>query len=296
MARTPPWFEDALHHRPEHRTVPVDDCAVHYLRWGDPADPGLILVHGGAAHAEWWSFLAPMLARRYHVVAPDLSGHGDSGRRAAYSETLWAEEVVAVAADAGMTAPPVIVGHSMGGLVTVTTAALHPEALAGAILVDTPVRAPDPETAARDTGRAFRGLKTYATRREAVARFRLIPDQPCENDFILTHLARTSVRSVEGGGFQWKFDPNIFDGIPRDKMAGYLDRVGCRVAMFRGELSTVVPRETGREMYERLGRNTPLIEVPEAHHHLLLDQPLAFVTGLRAVLEDWAHSVPASAP
>ncbi len=104
------------------------------------------------------------------------------------------------------------------------------------------------------------------------------------------------MRSVEGGGFQWKFDPNIFDGIPRDKMAGYLDRVGCRVAMFRGELSTVVPRETGREMYERLGRNTPLIEVPEAHHHLLLDQPLAFVTGLRAVLEDWAHSVPASAP
>ena len=54
-------------------------------------------MHGGAAHAHWWSFLAPQLAKQYYVVAPDLSGHGDSGRRTSYPRELWAREVLAVA-------------------------------------------------------------------------------------------------------------------------------------------------------------------------------------------------------
>ena len=59
---------------------------------------------------EWWSFLAPQLASQYHVVAPDLSGHGDSGRREEYPRELWAREVMAVAADAGIIGAPVLVG------------------------------------------------------------------------------------------------------------------------------------------------------------------------------------------
>ena len=66
----------------------------------------------------------------------------------------------------------------------------------------------------------------------------------------------------------------------------------CRVALFRGELSIVVPPETGEYMYELLNRSAPLIEIPQAHHHLILDQPLAFIAALRALLADWEHSVP----
>ena len=44
-------------------------------------------------------------------------------------------------------------------------------------------------------------------------------------------------------------------------------------------------------MYELLGRSAPVIEIPEAYHHIMLDQPLLLVTGLRA-LADWDHSVP----
>jgi pimeloyl-ACP methyl ester carboxylesterase len=45
-------------------------------------------------------------------------------------------------------------------------------------------------------------------------------------------------------------------------------------------------------MYELLDRNAPVVEIPQAHHHLLLDQPLAFVSALRAILADWEHSLP----
>src|SRR5215475_4174338 len=126
--------------------VDVSGTKVHYLRWGAGQTLGLVLVHGGAAHAEWWSFLAPLLMRPYDVVALDLSGHGDSDRRDEYPRRIWADEVRAVIADAGFPTPPVLVGHSMGGLVSIVTASVYGDELAGAVIVDAPVRRPDPES------------------------------------------------------------------------------------------------------------------------------------------------------
>src|SRR5215468_6084564 len=103
VSSAPRWFLDAL-------AAPRTD---HYVRWGEGEKPGLVLVHGGAAHAEWWSFLAPLLTRHYDVIAPDLSGHGDSGRRESYPRRLWADEVRRIIADAAFVGPPVLVGHSM---------------------------------------------------------------------------------------------------------------------------------------------------------------------------------------
>lgn len=74
-----------------------------------------------------------------------------------------------------------------------------------------------------------------------------------------------------------------------------LPNVGCRVALFRAEYGLVDP-ETGDYMYELLGRNSPVIEIPDAYHHVMLDQPLAMIVALRAVLADWEHSVPRSRP
>ena len=81
MSEAPRWFRDAINTPYDEDVVEVDGCPIHYLRWGDRERPGLVLVHGGAAHAHWWSFVAPQLTNNYHVVALDLSGHGDSGRR-----------------------------------------------------------------------------------------------------------------------------------------------------------------------------------------------------------------------
>src|SRR4030042_1829872 len=61
--------------------VDAGGCPIHYLDWGDTGAPGLVLIHGGAAHAHWWSFLAPLFPYPWRGAAPGLSGHGGSGRR-----------------------------------------------------------------------------------------------------------------------------------------------------------------------------------------------------------------------
>ena len=288
----PAWFRRAIGELPEHRSVRVEGGLVHYLSWqGPPRAPGIVLVHGGAAHAHWWSFLAPLLIDRYRVAALDLTGHGDSDRRAEYPRELWAREVVEVIRDCRFDGPPIVVGHSMGGLVSIVAASLHGDALSGAVIVDAPVRRPDPESREGQRGRAFRNPKVYADVDSAVAHFRLVPDQPCANEFIVDWIARHSVRRGNQG-WSWKFDPGVFGRFNATPMRDYLASTRCRVALFRGQYSEVVSAQTGDYMHELLHRSAPLIEIPEAHHHLMLDQPLAFVAALRAILADWEHSTP----
>jgi len=287
----PPWFTEAITTPYETHVVDVEGCPIHYLAWGDAAKPGLLLVHGGAAHAHWWSFIAPHLTRDYRVVALDLSGHGDSGRRDSYPRELYAREVVAVAEAAAFAGRPIVVGHSLGGIVTILCAAEHGDRLAGVVIVDSPVRRPDPETQEGSSGKSFRNPKTYPTEEAALAHFRLVPPQPCDNDFILDHVARHSLRETDAG-WTWKFDKRVFPERAPRPLSECLKRVPCRIALMRGEWSVVVLPETAEYMYELLERNAPLIEIPQAHHHLFLDQPLAFIAALRTLLADWEHSVP----
>ena len=287
----PRWFTEAMALPLQRRTLTVADCSLNYFVWGDPAKPPIVLVHGGAAHAMWWSALAPQLSQHYYVIAQDLSGHGDSGRRETYPLEGWADEVMAVAEDAGCVRPPVLVGHSMGGLVSIVAAAVHGHRLAGAVIVDSPVRRPDPESNEGQSGNAFRNPKTYPDLDTALAHFHLIPQQPCDNAFLVDHVARHSVRRTDAG-WAWKFDPRVFLRFPPKTLHDYLAHVRCRVALLRGELSAIVSPETGQYMYELLSRNSPLVEIPQAYHHLILDQPLAFIAALRALLADWEHSMP----
>jgi pimeloyl-ACP methyl ester carboxylesterase len=291
-AQKPPlWFQQALDSRPEEHVVDVDACPIHYLAWGEREKPGLVLVHGGAGHAHWWSFLAPQLAKQYRVLAPDLSGHGDSGRRETYPREIWAREVLAVAADAKLVTPPVLIGHSLGGFVSIVAASLFGDRLAGAIIVDSPVRRPDPESEEGSRGRMFRNPKTYPDLETALEHFHLVPPQPCENDFIVRHVATHSLKRV-ADGWTWKFDPQVFLKVSLKPMNEYLASTRCRVAILRGELSFLVPPEIGAYMYELLNRNAPIVEIAQAHHHLILDQPLAFLAAARALLSDWEHSIP----
>ncbi|MDH3730484.1 MAG: alpha/beta hydrolase [Acidimicrobiia bacterium] len=286
----PGWFKQALDAPYSERVIEVAGTPINYLDWGEQGLPGLVLVHGGAAHSRWWSFVAPFFTHRYHVVALDLSGHGNSGRRDRYSHDLWADEILAVADDAGFPGPPVIIGHSLGGLVTIQTAVNHGERLAGAVIVDSPVRRPDPESEEGARGAAFRSPGTYATLDEAMARFRLIPPQPCDNDYIIEHISRHSLHETEAG-WTWKFDPHLFTHtmVPLNEQ---LAAVKIRVALIRGHHSVVVPADTADYMYELMGRVAPVITIPESHHHLFLDQPIAFASAIRTLLADWEHSTP----
>ncbi len=287
---TPTWFTRAIGHRPASSKVTVDGADIHYLTWGHVGQPGLVFVHGGAAHAQWWSFLAPFFASEWRIAALDLSGHGDSDRRKKYSHTTWANEVMAVAEAASITAPPIIVGHSLGGMVTIQVGHAFADRIAGIVIVDSPVRRPDPESEAGSTGRTFRRPGTYPDLETAMKRFRLIPRQPCDNKYIVDHIARHSLVETESG-WTWKFDPQVFVRTMVG-LSNELASIETRVALIRGDLSVVVPPDMAAYMYQLMGRRAPVISIPEAHHHLILDQPLAFVSSLRTLLADWGHSVP----
>jgi len=283
----PDWFTTALATSAELGRAEVDGAAIAYRAWGQPGGPGIVLVHGGAAHSRWWDHIAPLMTPGRRVAALDLSGHGDSGRRETYSLDSWAREVLAVAGAAGITAPPTVIGHSMGGFVTLRLASLYGSRIAGAVTVDSPVRDLTPEEQAAREHRAFGPLRVYPTREAAIARFHPVPSQPTLR-YITRHVAETSVRETDGG-WTWKFDPRIFG---RSQLGTHLlTRLDCRVALFRAEYG-IMSQQMSEVMYDRLGRVAPLIEIPAAGHHVMLDQPIALVAALRTLLSDWDHSRP----
>ena len=288
----PKWFEDMVAARPESRFVEVEGARIHYLRWGERSRPGLLLVHGNAAHAHWWDFIAPFLARDYNVAAIDLSGMGDSQWRPdGYAMEQFAREEIAVCEDCGMFVPgepPIIVGHSFGGFVTILAGALFGERLAGTVIVDSPVNPPD-----RPGGPPKRIIKPhniYPSLAAALARFRLMPPQTSDNLYLVDWVGRHSLKEVQTG-FTWKFDPAIWQRFSIGDTAARLQQTKCRIAVFRGEHSVLLPPQIGEYMFNLLGRSAPVVEIPQAQHHIMLDQPLALVAALRALLADWNHSV-----
>lgn len=285
----PSWFEQALAWEPDTGAVDVDGAAITWRSWGEPGRPGIVLVHGGAAHARWWDHLAPLFAHDHHVVALDLSGHGDAGRRDAYPPSTWAEEVAAVAEHHGMERP-VVVGHSMGGFVAIVLASRMGDRLGGTIIVDSPVRRPDPETKEGRSGRMFAAPKTYPSLEEGMQHFVLIPFQPVVTPYVVEHVAATSLREGDAG-WTWKWDPHVFGRFEtRDPVySELLAQVQGPVAVIHGQLSDIVDRDVTDWMADTLGRPAPFVEIPDAYHHLILDQPLAFVAAVRALLATWRH-------
>ena len=291
----PPWFRDAIATPFEQCSVAVDGCDINYLRWNggrETAENGIVFVHGGSAHAHWWTHVAATFQPWIPCVAIDLSGHGDSGRRTEYSLETWTDEVVAVAVDAGIRAP-IVVGHSMGGFVTIATAARHADRLAGAVIVDSPVFETDAEVEEARRRPVFDGPRTYPDLDEAIARFRTLPPQDRYLDYVIDHVARRSLRQADHG-WQWKFDSNFWQamgGSPRTAVLQYIRQVACRVALLRCE-EGLVDLDIGRFMYNEMGRTTPVVELPTAGHHPMLDQPLVLITALRTLFADWIHSDP----
>jgi pimeloyl-ACP methyl ester carboxylesterase len=292
----PDWFRRAIGQATNSRIVDADGCPIHYLAWfdaggGAPADdrPGLLFVHGGGAHANWWRFIAPFFAEAYRVAAIDLSGMGDSGARDRYHPDSWAREIGAVLEDGALGPRPLIVGHSFGGFMTMKYGAENGERLSGTVIVDSPVQDPDDTPLPQPEPPKRSAPRIYPDRASALARFRLMPEQPCENDYITDFIARTSIKEV-AGGWTWKFDFKVM-GTRRfgEPYHAELEALQCRAALIYGDRSAIVSRRTVAYMSSIMGPKAPVIEIPEAYHHVMLDQPLAFVAALRAVLDGWAR-------
>ena len=289
----PGWFSRALEVPFEDRTVDVAGVPVHYLAWeADAAKPGLLFVHGTGAHAHWWSFVAPFFCDHYQPVAIDLTGAGDSGHREHYTPEHFAAEVASVAMHAGFDEDAVVVGHSFGGFVTLKTGLIYDDQLAGVVLVDSAVRPPDFKWE-RDPRRSpIKPKRTYGSFDAALDRFRLMPPQDCKNEFILDHIGRHSIVEVDGG-WSWKFDDDLFRKFDfGENMHEELARLKVRVGVIYGEDSYLFTQEIADFMFKVLDESVPFVGIPEAQHHLFLDQPLAFVSALRTLLAEWRHSKP----
>lgn len=292
----PHWFTAAVATPYETAFAECEGAQIHCQAWGERGKPGLLLVHGNGAHAHWWDFVAPYLTEDYFVVAMTFSGMGDSTWRAEYTMEIFAREQLAVCEATGLFAhaeKPIIVAHSFGGFVTILTGAEYGDRFGGIVIVDSPVNPPDrPRTGPPPV----RGGKVYPTIEAALARFRLAPRQPCENLYAVDYIARWSLKKApladnSGDGWAWKFDPSIWKrfAVSRPPQE-LLKETRCRIALFKGDKSILWDREVRDYMRELLNHQVPFIEIPEAHHHVMLDQPLAFVAALRTLLQEWAYS------
>lgn len=287
----PAWYTGSLAYPVERHVIEIDGCPIHWRAWGNPTSPVLVLVHGGGAHSGWWDHIAPLLTRHRYVVAPDLSGHGDSGRRPNYSLRHWAQEIMAVADAASTGTQPAIIGHSMGGWVAATAAIHNPSAVDGIVVIDSPLRDRAPEGGRlRNRGAKPRG---YSSRAEITSRFRVVPAQSITLPYVMSHIAADSVRQT-GRRWFWKFDPLVFslpdsdfgpiDPEPLERM---LESMQCRTAFVRAERG-IVSQEMAQRIESAMQLRGPFLELAEAGHHPMLDQPLALVATLRTLLEMWS--------
>lgn len=290
----PDWFTRAVQTPYRTGDVEVDGTRVVWQQWGDPSRPGLLLAHGNGAHSHWWDFIAPFLADDWNVVAPSFSGMGDSGWRDAYTFSSFAAEQVAVSEAAGLfehAQKPLIVAHSFGGLISLVTAIQHGERFGGAVIVDSHIEPPGKDRP-RPPKRQ-RPNRIYPDLATALARFRLAPPQPCDNHYAVDYIARHSVRDTTGEngekGLSWKFDPFIFSKLMKewDKLDLTRLETGCPIAFMRGELSSLMTPDVADYMQSLQSPPVPMVTVPGAYHHVMLDQPLAFVSGLRGLLTGW---------
>jgi pimeloyl-ACP methyl ester carboxylesterase len=288
----PAWFEAALAQTPERGFVTVEGAGIELLTWGERGRPGLLLLHGNGAHADWWSYTAPFFAATHRVAAISWSGMGGSDWRDRYAGELFAREALSGAEAAGLfeAGPPVFVGHSFGGFPMLVAAAMAGERLAGVVSLDSPIRPPEHQW--RGPPERHHPNRVYATEAEALARFRFAPPQGCEHPFIADHIARTSLKRApmadgSGEGWTWKFDPFMWRAFRMEERAEFLRNVRCPIALMWGERSQLLNTEVQAYMRGLAPAGTPVVEIPDADHHVMVDQPLAFVAALRGLLSAW---------
>ncbi len=294
----PDWFRAAFDVPREDRTVDCDGVPIHYFRWGDASLPGVVMTHGFMANARCWAFIAPLLADRYCLAALDLSGMGDSGWRGSYTIEDRVAEVRAVAEDAGLMGAarrPALVCHSYGGSVGMSAAEAHPDDFAALVICDMTMTLPGTQSrfeAVRER-RSRRGVRPHRVAPDlesALARYRLAPEQPCANDFLVAYMAHHSVRQVEGG-WVWKFDPQIMaPDIDRSdewwqSLPNRFARLPLPRAVIHGQHSDMFGHDVARYIRQRSDDVIPMVPVPGAWHHIMLDQPLALTATIDATLQ-----------
>jgi pimeloyl-ACP methyl ester carboxylesterase len=264
------------------RRIVANGVDLHLLEWGTPGHPRLCFLHGGAAHAHWFDTVILAFSDRFHVVAVDQRGHGESGWPSppAYATEDFAADLAALL-DALGWSDSVVIGHSMGGHNAMAFAAWYPARTRGLVIVDArPALPAERLSALRDRG--LRPLRRYPTAQAAIERFRLLPRESLASPALLAHLARHGVVERDGG-WMYRFDPACNASRKPVDAWQLLDRITAPTLIVRGERSPILPREMAERLRGAIPRAS-LVEIPRAYHHLVLDAPDAFVRALSGIL------------
>jgi pimeloyl-ACP methyl ester carboxylesterase len=274
---------------------------LHYVDWGNESAPPLLLVHGGRDHCRNWDWVAEALRHDYHIIAPDLRGHGDSQWviGAGYAMIDYVYDIAQLVHQQQL-APLTVIGHSLGGAISLQYTGIHPETVQKVVSIEglgPPARmiAERMETPAPGRMRewiemvrsmAGRGPRRYATIDEAVSRMQeanphLSPEQA-------RHLTAHGTNQNEDGTYTWKFDNYVRAFSPylfNTREAHTLwENITCPVLLVRGTESWAGdPVQDGRIEHFRRARS---VNVEKAGHWVHHDQLAVFLEHIREFLAE----------
>lgn len=252
-----------------------------YLEWGDASFPPMVLLHGLTGHAHTWDHMAPALAERFHVLALDQRGHGDSGHAGAYGTADFVDDIEAFATHVGLR-QFVLMGLSMGGHNAMAYAAAYPQRVSRLIIIDIPPkmdRAHTPNwpviSKLADTGHA--GFDTFEQALEAARAGN--PTAPGEN---LRYRTEWNLTKTANGKLLLKWDAKAPATWAPDDLWPLLPSITVPTLLVRGGKTLVLPRETAQRMIASLP-DAELIEVTDSGHSVPTDRPEA----LQEIVLDW---------
>lgn len=267
---------------------------LHFLEWNPAASHSIILLHGNSANAWWWQWVAAELTREtsndLRLLALDLRGHGDSewAKPPAYKPHDYAADLSSFIGEEVRGERPIIVGHSMGGVVTLAFAHRYPELARGVVIIDTAV------VSTRGRDRFLHRLKAlptvvYPDLKTAKARFRLMPNEgEIHRDRVLAIAEKSLMPAQSGGsgGYTLKFDRESFFGGDGLHVMDTIRALRLPTLLVRAEKSRIMTQESS-EVAAASNPHTALVVIPDAHHHVILERP----ADVAKVIVDFAQAI-----
>jgi pimeloyl-ACP methyl ester carboxylesterase len=272
---------------------------LHYVDWGNTERPPLILLHGGRDHCRNWDWTAAALRDDWHVIAPDLRGHGDSqwSQDGSYSMTGYIYDLVQLVHQQRL-APVTIIAHSLGGNIALRYAGIYPETVAKLVAIEG--LGPPPRVIAErrektiaermdDWIREQRGFAGRMPRRYALiedAFRRMQEENPHLTAEQARHLTVQGVNQNEDGSYSWKFDNYVRAWPPYDMPGRDIQllwsRITCPTLLLYGKESwSGNPAEDGRA---KAFRHATVVGIEGAGHWLHHDRLDDFLRIVREFL------------
>ena len=270
---------------PSDRYVDVNGLNLHYLEWGDAANPTVLMLHGRSQQAHSWDFVSLALSDRFHALALDQRGHGDSDWATDGDYSIEAQQtdidgfVEALGLDGF-----ILIGHSMGGRNAYVWAGRHPRALKGLMIVDT---GPDTGTVSLERMREFRELPDELDSFEEFAQ-RVQQYTGRSREQTLGAL-KYSIRRRTDGKWTWKYDKRLRTpdgrepGWTPDRLWDCVGRITCPTTVLRGSRSDVFLPETLERMQQAIP-DCVAETIPGAGHLVQGDNPAAVVASIQDLL------------